>query len=73
MTFLSAIGQVPEALQMMNISNLVTSIATSLGIETTGLVKTQEELQAEQEQAMGQQMAMQGMAQGMQEAQGEEM
>ena len=58
---------------MMSISNLVISISTSLGIETTGLVKTQEELQAEQEQAMGQQMAMQGMAQGMQEAQGEEM
>ena len=60
---------------MMNVSNLVTSIATSLGIETSGLVKTQEELQAEQEQAMGQQVAMQAAEQGLQQqpSQGEEM
>lgn len=72
MTLLSSIGQIPDALQFINISSLVTSLATSLGIETTGLIKTQEEIQQEQEQAMAMQSAQVGMDAGMAQM-GEEM
>lgn len=67
MTLMSTLAQIPDAMQYLNVSNLVTSVATSLGIETTGLIKTAEELQAEQEEAMAQQMAMSGMQAGMEE------
>lgn len=69
MTLMGTLAQIPDAMQFVNTGNLVTSIATSLGIETTGLVKTQEELMAEQEQAMQQQLGMQAVQQGMQEEQ----
>tara|TARA_B100001996_G_scaffold201803_1_gene154512 strand:+ start:16446 stop:18032 length:1587 start_codon:yes stop_codon:yes gene_type:complete len=52
----------PQVMQTLNPSDLIKRIATGLGIETEGLIKSQEELQAE---AMAQQdqMMQQGMAQ----------
>lgn len=51
----------PEALmQYLNISDFLQRLAASDGINTSGLIKTPEELQAEQEQAQ-QQQAMQSL------------
>ena len=36
----------------MKVNQWLTAIATSLGIDTTGLIKTDEEIQQEQQQAM---------------------
>ena len=36
----------------MKINHWLVAIATSLGIDTTGLIKTDEEIQQEQQQAM---------------------
>ena len=56
-----ALAQVnPDIIQTLNPSDLIKRIATGLGIETDGLIKSQEELQAEQmaqqEQMMQDQM-----------------
>ena len=45
----------PQLAQALNTQNLVTRIATGLGIDTEGLIKTEEQLQAEQEAMMAQQ------------------
>lgn len=58
MTFVSTMAQLPEAMQYLKIGEFVTAIATSLGIETPELVKTQEELEQEQQQAMENQAGM---------------
>lgn len=48
----------PEVLQRyMNIDDYITRVGTSLGIDTKGLVKTQEEIQAEMQQQQMMQMA----------------
>lgn len=52
MTFMSVVGQMPDAMGYMKINQWLVAIATSLGIDTTGLIKTDEEIQQEQQQAM---------------------
>lgn len=56
---ISQLAQInPQAVQMLNISDLIQRMANSHGIDTEGLIKTQEQLQAEQEAEMqAQQMA----------------
>lgn len=50
----------PEVLsQYMNIGDFISRVGTSLGIDTKGLVKTQEQIGAERRQAMLMQMASQ--------------
>lgn len=46
------IAENPGANQYINLGNFIKAYATSLGIDTLGLIKTQEEIQAEQQQAM---------------------
>jgi len=50
----------PEVVQSLNPSDLITRVATSLGIDTEGLIKSQEQLAQEQEAAQ-QQMQQQQM------------
>jgi hypothetical protein len=47
--------------QHTNVNAVIEQIGTSLGIETEGIIKSPEQLQAEQQQAMQQQLAQQGM------------
>ena len=60
----------PETIQRVNFDDLVTRLATGHGIDTTGLIKTEQELQAEmqaQQQAQQEQMvneALKDSAQG---------
>jgi hypothetical protein len=64
--FVAEIGNLaqinPQVVQSLNPSDLIKRIATSLGIEMEGLIKTEEELAAEQE-AMQQQQQQQQMMQ----------
>ena len=55
--FKDFIAQIPDAASMIKMDSLVLMVATSLGLDTTGLIKTPEEIQAEQQQAMAMQMA----------------
>ena len=49
----------PEAVaQYMNVSDYITRIGTALGIDMDGLVKTQEDIQAEQQAAAEAQQQM---------------
>ena len=48
---MSVIGQMPDAMGYMKIGSWLTAIATSLGIDTSGLIKTDEEIQLEMQQA----------------------
>ena len=64
-TFMSIVGQLPDAMQYMKIGSWVTAIATSLGIDTTGMIKTEEEIQQEMQQAQEQQMIAQMAVKGM--------
>lgn len=69
--FLEYAMQIPDVAQRINTENLLKRIATSLSLDTTGLVKTEEELQQEMQQAQMQQMLQQAtpaMAQGMVDA-----
>lgn len=54
--FLEYAQKIPEAAAHLKMDNVLLMIATSLGLDTTGLVKTPEELQAEQQAAMQAQM-----------------
>lgn len=47
--------------QYTNVDAVIAQIGTSLGIETQGLIKTQEQIQAEQQQAMMQQAGQIGL------------
>ncbi len=62
--FVAEIGNLaqisPEVVQSLNTSDLLTRVATSLGIDTEGLMKSQEQLAQEQE-AQQQQMQQQQM------------
>lgn len=54
----------PQAIQMINFNDLVARLATGHGIDTIGLIKTEEQLQAEmqqQQEEQQQQMMMQTM------------
>ena len=55
----------PEALAMVNVGDLIKRLATSLGIDADGLIKTPEQIQAEQQQAMEAQMTQMVMSEGM--------
>ena len=46
-------------IKLLNPQDLITRLATGLGIDTEGLLKSQEQLQAEQEAAMQQQQMQQ--------------
>jgi len=48
----------PQVLQQINVSDYITRLAGSLGIDTEGLVKTEEQKQVEQQARMEQQQAM---------------
>lgn len=56
MRFIGAIAQLPEAVNHINMSDLITRLGTSEGIEMSGLVKDQEQLAAEAQQAQMQMM-----------------
>lgn len=58
MQFMELLSKSPEAMQYLNIGDLVTRIGTSLMLDMTGLVKTDEQIaqaQQAQQQAVGQQ------------------
>ena len=64
---LTGLGQLfgPEALaQVVNVNEYLTRRAASLGVNTAGLIKTEEELMAEQQAQMAQMAAQQVAAQG---------
>ena len=58
---LQIMQQFPEFLQALNVGNLATRIFAAAHIDATGLVKTPEELQAEQQAAMDQYAQQQGI------------
>lgn len=77
---LSSLQATPEALSMIHVDELVRRVFNSLGVDTSGLVKTSEEIQQEQQAAQQQAMmqsavdkgvgpAVTGMAQGMNQQQ----
>ncbi|MEK9567306.1 MAG: hypothetical protein VW125_09405, partial [Flavobacteriaceae bacterium] len=51
----------PQVVQALNPNDLITRIATGLGIDTEGLIKSSEQLQAEQQQMMDMQQQQQVM------------
>lgn len=60
--FLQTMGQLgPEAMASVNMGDLVTRVGTSLGIDMSGLVKSQEEMQADAQAAQEQQQQAQMM------------
>jgi len=59
--FMAAVMQIPEAVSRVNWSDYMTRRATALGIDTEGLIKTEEQVMQEQKQAMMQQMMAQGI------------
>ena len=56
-TFLSLVKDIPEAQQSLQWGNLITAIASGSNIDTTGLVKSDEEMQQEMQQQAMLQMA----------------
>jgi hypothetical protein len=58
-TFLSIVGQIPEATQVIEWSNFITAVASASNIDVTGIIKTPEQIQQEQQQ---QQMMQMGQA-----------
>lgn len=63
---LQIMQQFPEFMQALNIGNLATRIFAAAHIDATGLVKTPEQLQAEQQAAMEQYAQQQGIDAGAQ-------
>lgn len=61
-TFMSAVMQVPDAVSRVNWGNYMTRRATALGLDTEGLIKTDEEVQQAQQQAQMMAMAQQGLS-----------
>lgn len=59
--FMQIVGQLPTAMERLNLGKFIMDVATSVGIETQGLVKSDEELQQEQMQQMAQQEMLAGM------------
>lgn len=72
MTFMNVVGQMPDAMGYMKINGWLTAIATSLGIDTTGLIKTDEEIQQEMQQAQEAQQEQMFVQQAMQQGLTEE-
>ena len=61
---LQMVSQIPEAMAMVNVGDLVKRVGTSLGLDMDGLIKSQEQIQEEQQQAMMAQMAQSALEQG---------
>lgn len=55
-TFLNLIQNLPQATDVINWDGLIKALASSCGLDLTGLIKTPEQIQAEQQQAMMSQM-----------------
>lgn len=62
-TVLNLVSQIPNAQAMINWNVMLLNMFTGAGVETEGLVKTQEQIEEEQQMALGQEMAMQAMSQ----------
>ena len=62
-TVLNLVSQIPNAQAMINWNVMLLNMFTGAGVETEGLVKTQQQIEEEQQTAMGQEMAMQAMSQ----------
>ena len=58
-TFLQIIEKTPEAAQVIEWSNFIMAVASAANIDVTGIVKTPEQMQQEQQQA---QMVQMGQA-----------
>lgn len=58
-TVLQLVSQIPGAQSMINWDVMLLDMFTGAGVDTTGLVKTKEQIEEEQEQAMAQQAVMQ--------------
>lgn len=63
-TFMSTVMQVPEATSRVNWSNYMTRRATALGIDTEGLIKTDDQVAEEQQQAQMAAMMQAGVGPG---------
>ena len=63
-TFMSAVMQIPEATARVNWGDYMTRRATALGIDTAGLIKSDEQVQQEAQQAQQMQMMQQGIGPG---------
>ena len=61
---LQMVSQIPEAMAMVNVGDLVKRVGTSLGLDMDGLIKSPEQIQEEQQQAMMAQMAQSALEQG---------
>ena len=64
-TFMQVLNMVPNGVEFLKIPQLITSLATSIGIDTQGLVKTMEEIQQEQEEMQAQQIGMNAVEGGL--------
>ena len=62
-TVLNLVSQIPNAQAMINWNVMLLNMFTGAGVETEGLVKTQQQIEEEQQMAMGQEMTMQAMSQ----------
>lgn len=60
--FLQTVANLPGAIERLNVDDLIKRVGASLGIDMKGLVKTADDMQAEQQQAMTQQMAISAAA-----------
>lgn len=65
---LQMIGPIPEAIQMINWDNYLKQVLNNLNINPKGLVKTQEQLIAEQQALLQQQLAVQAGQAAIQQA-----
>lgn len=65
MTFISTIAQLPGALERLKTQTVIMSLATAIGIETNGLVYTDEEIQAMQQAQANQQLGGQAVMEAM--------
>ncbi len=60
-TFIQGIAQIPEAASVVNWQGVARAWANSCNLDTTGIIKTPEEIQQEQQQAMMAQMMQAGI------------
>lgn len=60
-TFMQAISQIPEASAVVNWQGVARAWANSCNLDTTGLIKTPEQIQQEQQQAQMAQMVQAGI------------
>ena len=68
-TVLNVVSQIPGAQEMINWNVLLLNMFTGAGVETEGLVKSQQQIEEERQMAMGQQMAVEAMSQPQQQQQ----